>query len=97
MGYADQPVGYDGARLTIEHELTGLRKICKPAEIGMGIYDYYLQTYLNPRYKGHRAETALDILMTHLPVYAKIFGADAVKAALRDIYNEQYRGEGRAL
>lgn len=34
MGYEDKPVGYDGARLMIEHELTGLCEICAPSEIG---------------------------------------------------------------
>lgn len=97
MGYADQPVGYDGARMMIEHELTGLRKICDDIEIGMALYDYYLQAWINPQYRGHRAEAALDALETHLPVYSKTFGADAVKAALRGIYNERYAREGRAL
>lgn len=67
MGYEDKPVGYDGARLMIEHELTGLCEICAPSEIGIAIYDYYLQTWINPQYKGYRAEAALDVLQTHLP------------------------------
>lgn len=97
MGYEDKPVGYDGTRLMIEHELTGLCEICAPSEIGIAIYDYYLQTWINPQYKGYRAEAALDVLQTHLPVYAKTYGADAVKAALRDLYNERYAREGWAL
>lgn len=64
---------------------------------GIAIYDYYLQTWINPQYKGYRAEAALDVLQTHLPVYAKTYGADAVKAALRDLYNERYAREGWAL
>lgn len=95
--YEDKPVGYDGARLMIEHELTGLCRICDTLEIGMALYDYYLQTWINPRYKGYRAEAALDVLETHLPIYIKTYGEDAVKAALRDLYNERYEREGRKL
>lgn len=95
--YEDKPVGYDGARLMIEHELTGLRRICDTLEIGMALYDYYLQTWINPRYKGYRAEAALDVLETHLPIYIKTYGEDAVKAALRDLYNERYEREGGKL
>lgn len=95
--YEDKPVGYDGARWMIETELKGLYKICKPPEIAMGIYDYYLQRWINPKYRGYRAETVLDILETHLPIYIKTYGEDAVKAALRDLYNERYEREGRKL
>lgn len=63
----------------------------------MALYDYYLQTWINPRYKGYRAEAALDVLETHLPIYIKTYGEDAVKAALRDLYNERYEREGRKL
>jgi predicted SpoU family rRNA methylase len=47
--------------------------------------------------RGSTRNTRDTVLQTHLPVYAKTYGADAVKAALRDLYNERYAREGRAL
>ena len=45
----------------------------------------------------HRGETTVDMLETHLPYLIKCYGEDAVKAALRDLYNERFAREGRTL
>ena len=95
--HEDKPVGYEAARWMIETELEGLYKICNPPEIAAGIYEYYLRAYLNPNHIPHRGETTVDMLETPLPYLIKCYGEDAVKAALRDLYNERFAREGRTL
>lgn len=92
MIHTDKPVGYDAARTMVENEIIGLLKICSPREVGHGIYDYYMHAWVNPQYRGYRADTVIDTLETHLPYYIKSFGEAAVKAALRDIYHDRYAG-----
>ena len=63
-----------------------------------GIYEYYLRAYLNPNHHAPTgAKTTVDMLETHLPYLIKCYGEDAVKAALRDLYNERFAREGRTL